>query len=80
LSYIELLWQLEKDYSEHFSFFSKETKNLTPGGQGGPPIFFCDSKPHAKCQNHMITPSGRKVSEAERRKRKRRKKTLIVDT
>ena len=47
------------------------------GGRGSPRflftpnlIFLCDLKPHAKFQNPTITPSGRKVSEAERRRKK----------
>ena len=47
----------------------------------GPPIFvypnsyfFGDLKPHAKFQNPMITPSGRKESEAEREKKERKKR------
>ena len=43
-------------------------------------IFFCDLKPHAKFQNPTITPSGREVSEAERKKKKEKKTPLIVDT
>ena len=46
------------------------------GGLGGVPLIFfhpksyflCDLKPHAKFHNPTITPSGRKVSEAERKK------------
>ena len=32
-------------------------------------FFFCDSKPHAKFHNRMITPSGRKVIQAERKRK-----------
>ena len=35
---------------------------------------------HAKFQNPTITPTGRKVSEAERKKDREEEKTLIVDT
>ena len=42
--------------------------------------FLCDLKPHAKFKNPTITPSGRKVSEAEREKEEREKTLLIVDT
>jgi hypothetical protein len=51
----------------------------TPQGQSGSPNFFFILKPHAKFQNPMITPSGRKVSEAEKKK-EREKTPLIVDT
>jgi hypothetical protein len=38
---------------------------------GDKSYFFCDLKPHATFRNPMITPSGRKVTAAEeRRKRK----------
>ena len=57
--------------SKHF-FQQKKLKNRPPGGHGGPPsfvlpqiLFVCDLKPHAKFWNPTITPSGRKVSEAE---------------
>jgi hypothetical protein len=33
-------------------------------------IFFCDLKPDAKFQSPTITPSGRKVTGAEREKKK----------
>ena len=36
--------------------------------------FFGNLKPHAKFQNHTITPSGRKVSKAEERKKEEREK------
>ena len=56
-------------------------------GQGGSPflfstqiLFFCELKSHAKFRNPTITPSGRKVSEAEERKREREKTPFIVDT
>ena len=32
--------------------------------------FFCELKPHAKFRNPTLTPSGRKVTRAEREKRK----------
>jgi hypothetical protein len=32
-------------------------------------IFFCDLKPHTKFQNPRITPSVRKVMQAERREK-----------
>ena len=61
---------------------------MTPrGADWGPPIFFpplffcfvfCDWKPHNKFQNPTITPSGRKVTQAERRERE--KTPLILDT
>ena len=44
---------------------------------------FFELKTHAKFQNPTITPSVRKVSEAEERKKEKeeeKKKTLIVDT
>ena len=42
---------------------------------------FCELKPHANFQKPMMTPSGRKVTEEERERRKKDKKTpLIVDT
>jgi hypothetical protein len=37
----------------------------------------CDLKSHAKFQKPTITPSGRKVSEAEEREEKKRKKHVI---
>ena len=37
-----------------------------------PNLIFFDLKPHAKFEDPMITPSGRKVTEAERRREKRR--------
>ena len=41
-------------------------------------LYFCDLKPRTKFQNATITPTGRKVSVAEK---KREKKTpLLVDT
>ena len=50
------------------------------GARGGPQkfvspqiLFFCDWQPHAKFENPTITPSGRKVTAAERREKKRRK-------
>ena len=36
----------------------------------------CDLKPHGKYQNPTITPSGRKVNGAERRRR--RENTLLI--
>jgi hypothetical protein len=44
-----------------------------------PNHFFCEFKPHAKFQNPRTTPSGRKITQAEKRK-KREKTPLIVDT
>ena len=35
-------------------------------------IFFCDLKPHAKFWNPTITPSGRKVTGSEKKKKKRK--------
>ena len=32
--------------------------------------FVCEFKPHAKFQKHMTTPSGKKVTQAERKKEK----------
>ena len=61
--------------SKHFSFFSpKKPLKINPLGAGGVPqflfhpksYFFCDLKPHAKFQNPMINPSGRKVTQRER--------------
>jgi hypothetical protein len=54
----------------------------TPVGPGGIPefflkqnlIFLCELKPHANLHNPTITPSGRKVTKAERRKREGREK------
>ena len=40
-------------------------------------VFLGDLKPHAKFQNPMITPSGRKVSEAEERKKVRKRKNAV---
>ena len=37
---------------------------------------FCELKPHAKFQKPMIIPSGRKVTQGERRKKKRRKNAI----
>jgi hypothetical protein len=51
-----------------FRFFSKKKLNK------------CDLKPRAKIQNPTITPSGRKVTQVERRKKKERKTLLKVDT
>ena len=70
----------------HFSF--KKTHLNIARGKGGPTnfvshhfYFFCDLKPHTKFQNHTITSSGRKVTRAEReRKRKEEKTPLIVVT
>jgi hypothetical protein len=65
----------------------KSPNKSTPGGQDGPTNFFysksylfCNLKPHAKFQNPTITPSGRKVTGAEREKKERKKTPLIVDT
>ena len=58
-----------------FHIFRKNKKIDPPGGSGGPPTFvypksyfYCDLKPHGKFQNPTITPSGRKVTGAEREK------------
>ena len=69
------------DKNEPFSCYICN-QNSPPGGQWGSPKFYfcCDSKPHAKFQDPTITPSGRKVSEAERKKERERKNALIVDT
>ena len=55
-----------------------------PGGRGCPPnlslpqiLFFCYFKPHAKFQNPTITPSVRKVSEAERKKEEITRKNTV---
>ena len=56
-----------------------------PGGHGGPHIFslslqillFCDLKPHAKFHNPTITPSGRKVTEAEEEREREEKKNAV---
>jgi hypothetical protein len=55
----------------HFSFVLKKTRK----GGGVPPknLIYCDLKPQAKFQNHTITPSGRKVSVAERKKEEKKK-------
>ena len=51
--------------------------------EGGPDeyvvkiLFFCDFNPHVKFQNSTITPSGRKVSEAERKKKKERQEGFL---
>ena len=37
-------------------------------------LIFCDLKPHAKFQNPMITPSGRKVTRQSEREREKDKK------
>jgi hypothetical protein len=36
------------------------------------PILFCDLKSHAKCQNPMITPSGRNVTRQKKREEKKK--------
>ena len=40
-------------------------------------IFFCNLKPHVQFQNHMKTPSGRKVCKQREREEK---KTPLIDT
>ena len=45
------------DDFKHFSFHKKNKKKITP----------CELKPHAKFQNPRTTPSGRKVTQVERR-------------
>jgi hypothetical protein len=65
-------------------FFSKKkTKKNDPLGAAPPPnlifflpqiLFFCDLKPNAKFQNLKITPSGRKVTLAERRRKKEKRR------
>ena len=62
----------------------KRNTNRPSKGQGGVPKIcahpkyycFCELKPHVKFQNYTITPSGRKVSEAEREKREREKSAI----
>ena len=39
--------------------------------------YFCELKPHAKFQNPTITPSGKKVTQAEREKREEREKNAV---
>ena len=55
---------------------------IQPGSGGPPNNLYGELKPHAKYQKHMITPSGRKVTEAEREieRRKKRKKRNTVDS
>ena len=49
-----------------FPLLFKTLKIASLGRRGGPQIYFlCDLKPYATFQNPTITPSGRKVSEAE---------------
>ena len=43
-------------------------------------LFLGDLKPNAKFQKPMITPSGRKVSEAERKKEERKKGKNTVNS
>jgi hypothetical protein len=67
-------------FSKHFSFSreKKPPKYRPTGGQGRPQNLFCPKsyffffylKRHAKFQNPTITPSGRKVTGAERRRRR----------
>ena len=68
----------------------KIIKKLTPREQGGfsqfdlpQLLFLCELKPHAKFQEPMITPSGRKVNKAGRKvnkaeRKKKEKKILCV--
>ena len=68
----------------HFSCFQQKTKKSTPPGAGGVPricfhpksYFFCELKPHTKFQNPTITPSGRKVTGAERKRAHSARKPL----
>ena len=56
------------------SGFQKEVSGILGGAQilFYPKFyFFCDLKPHAKFRNPTITTSGRKVTTAEREKRKK---------
>jgi hypothetical protein len=61
-----------------FRFFPEKNppKNRTPGQVvlqilcTSNLIFWCELKPHAKFRNPTITPSGRKVTQAEERKKK----------
>ena len=61
-------------------FFKKNLKNRPPPIIFTHPksYFFGELKPHTKFKNPTITPSGRKVSVVEERKRE--KTPLIVDT
>jgi hypothetical protein len=43
-------------------------------------IFLCELKPHAKFWNPTISPSGRKVTAAEREREEEKKTALIVDS
>jgi hypothetical protein len=60
----------------------KINKKITPWGPGGGPphfcspqfLFFCDLKAHAKFQNPTITPSGRKVTQGERREKEKKRR------
>jgi hypothetical protein len=49
----------------------------TPGHAHARPNLLCDLKPHAQFGNPTITPSGRKVTTSEEKKRE--KTSLIVD-
>jgi hypothetical protein len=63
-----------------FCFFKKKLRKLPTLGAGGGAQFFsltqnlifcCELKPHAKFRNPTITPSGRKVTLEERRRRRK---------
>ena len=62
--------------SAHARPSAKPAPKKTKRGTGGvsqicftPILFFCDLKPHAKFQNHTVTPSGRKVTRSEKREK-----------
>jgi hypothetical protein len=60
--------------SKHFCFcFPKKPKKSTPRRILFPlkSYIFCELKPHATFWNPTITPSGRKVTGAERRRRRK---------
>ena len=63
------------DDSKHFLCFQNNNKNRPQGGRGvrqfflSPQFLLCDLRPHSKFHNPTITPSGRKVTQAERRRK-----------
>ena len=40
--------------------------------------YFCKLGAHAKFQNHMTTPSGRKANSSEERERKKREREIML--